>query len=91
MNDWAKAMTGCAAIPMRTLIPDAFDNVIVGGRCIAAEIQLVNSIRMMNTCMTTGEAAGLMCVLAKKKNKHLKDLEYSELLPLLRENNFILE
>lgn len=90
MNDWAKAMNGCAAIPMRTLIPDAFENVVVGGRCISTEIQLVNSIRMMNTCMTTGEAAGLMCVLAETKNKRLKDLEYGELLPLLRENNFIL-
>lgn len=57
MNDWAKQMNGCAAIPMGTLIPKDFDNVVVGGRCISADIKLTNAFRMMNTCMTTGETA----------------------------------
>ena len=91
MNDWAKQMNGCAAIPMGTLIPKDFDNVVVGGRCISADIKLTNAFRMMNTCMTTGEAAGLLCVIASNKKIQLNEITYNDLLPLLNENGFILQ
>jgi ribulose 1,5-bisphosphate synthetase/thiazole synthase len=89
-SDWAKRKDGCGAIPMGTLIPKAFDNVVVAGRCLSAEIKLTNTFRMMNTCMTTGEAAGLLANVSIKANKRLKDIHYDELLPFLHESGFIL-
>lgn len=46
---------------------------------------------MMNTCMTLGEAAGLMATVAKKHGKSISEVSYDELLPLLCENGFILK
>ena len=52
---------------------------------------LIGTFRMMNTCMTMGEAAGLMVHVAKKKGKTVNSVDYEELLPLLKENKFILK
>lgn len=88
---WLKHKKGVAGIPMGTLIPNSFDNVVVAGRCISGEFRLIDSYRMMDTCMTTGEAAGLIAYIALKTSKNTSDISYDELLPLMKENGFILE
>ena len=87
---WSRHEPGLAGVPMGTLLPKAFDNVIVAGRCISAELELVDAYRMMNTCLTMGEAAGLMVYLARKAGKPVKSVAYDELVPLMKENGFIL-
>lgn len=87
---WSRHEPGLAGVPMGTLVPKAFANVVVAGRCISAELELVDAYRMMNTCLTMGEAAGLMSVLAAKRGVGFKDVSYEELLPLMKENGFIL-
>ena len=51
---------------------------------------MIDSYRMMDTCMTMGEAAGLLAYLAVRDKKSTHDLTYDELLPLMNENGFIL-
>lgn len=87
---WAKKAPGTGSVPMGALVPQAFDNVLCAGRAISADPACLNAFRMMNTCMTTGEAAGLMCVLAAQRGIAFQKVRYSDLLPLLRENRFIL-
>ena len=87
---WFRHKRGVAGIPMGTLIPKAFDNVVVAGRCISGEFHCIDSYRMMDTCMTTGEAAGLIAYLSISKQKKVQDVSYEELLPLMKENGFIL-
>lgn len=87
---WIRHEKGVAGIPMGTLIPKMFDNVVVAGRCISAELHLVDAYRMMDTCMTTGEAAGLLAYLAIRNHKKVHNISYEELLPLMKENGFIL-
>lgn len=87
---WSRHEPGLAGVPMGTLVPKAFSNVVVAGRCISAELELVDAYRMMNTCLTMGEAAGLMATLAAARHVGFKDVSYDDLLPLMRENGFIL-
>ena len=87
---FAKNVGGIGAVPMETLVSAKFDNFLAAGRCIGSSPELVGAFRMMNTCMTTGEAAGLMAFSAKQNGKKVSEVQYSELLPLLKENNFIL-
>jgi len=45
-------------IPLRSLIPVSFDNVLVAGRCIGTDQPMQASVRVMPGCFITGEAAG---------------------------------
>ncbi len=89
-STWARSEKGAGSVPMGALIPAAFDNVLCAGRGVSTEPQLISAFRMMNTCMTMGEAAGLMTYLAASKGIPFGDLRYDELRPLLIENRFIL-
>ncbi len=89
-SSFAKNLSGIGSVPMGALISAKFSNLLAAGRCIGSSPELVGAFRMMNTCMTTGEAAGLMAFSAKQNGKKVSEVQYSELLPLLKENNFIL-
>jgi hypothetical protein len=52
-NDWF-------SIPARCLIPEKAKNLLVAGRCISADHKAMGAIRVMATCMATGDAAGIM-------------------------------
>jgi hypothetical protein len=54
---------------MEALVSAKFKNLLAAGRCIGSEPRLIGTFRMMNTCMTTGEAAGLMAFSAKENGK----------------------
>ena len=45
-------------------MPDEFDNVLASGRCIGVDECLMDTIRMMTTCMVTGQAAAIAADLA---------------------------
>lgn len=55
-------------IPYRCLLPENLSGILVAGRCISADRKAGSSLRIMNTCMNTGEAAGLAAALAASKN-----------------------
>ena len=48
----------CYSIPLRSLIPAGFDNLISAGRMIDAESGAYGAVRVMVTMNQTGEAAG---------------------------------
>ena len=45
-------------IPYRSLLPREADNLIVVGRCISAEREVLGPVRVMAPCLAMGEAAG---------------------------------
>lgn len=51
-------------IPYRCLLPENLSGILVAGRCISTDRKAGGSIRIMNTCMNTGEAAGLAAAIA---------------------------
>lgn len=46
-------------IPYRSLIPRELENLIVAGRCISAEREVLGPVRVMAPCIAMGEAAGI--------------------------------
>ncbi len=62
-------------IPYRCLVPTGIENVLVAGRCISATHEAAGSIRVMATCMATGEAAGVAAALAVQKSVSPRKVE----------------
>lgn len=56
-------------IPYRALLPQEVDNLIVAGRCISAEREVLGAIRVMGPCMMMGQVAGTAAVIAIKENE----------------------
>ncbi len=53
-------------IPYRTMIPKKTDNLLVAGRCIAADREAMGSIRVGATCGALGQAAGIAAAFSAK-------------------------
>ncbi|MGH7928373.1 MAG: FAD-dependent oxidoreductase, partial [Candidatus Binatia bacterium] len=56
-------------IPLRCLLPQKVDRVIVAGRCISGTHEAHSSYRVMPVSMATGQAAGVCAALAVRYGK----------------------
>lgn len=74
------------SIPYRSLLPKEYDNLLVAGRCLSATHEAQASVRIMPTCATLGEAAGLAAVAAAKDGVTVKAVDIGKLHVLLDEN-----
>lgn len=54
-------------IPYRCLLPKDIDNLLTAGRCISSDRGANGSLRIMPTCMATGQAAGTAAAMAIKE------------------------
>jgi hypothetical protein len=73
-------LDGFSAVPYGALIPDDFDNVLASGRCISVDECLMDTIRMMTTCMAMGQAAGVAAAIATRRNlSTMTQVPYGEL------------
>ena len=53
-------------IPYGALLPRDVDNLIVAGRCLGAEREVMGACRVMGPCMGMGQAAGYAAALAQE-------------------------
>ena len=51
-------------IPYRCLVPKSVKGFLTAGRCISSDREANGSLRVMPTCMFTGEAAGTAAAMA---------------------------
>lgn len=56
-------------IPLRCLIPQKINNLLVAGRCISGTHEAHSSYRVMPVSMATGQAAGVCAALSAKTQK----------------------
>lgn len=85
-------LAGFSAISYGALIPDEFDNVLASGRCISVEECLMDTIRMMTTCMVTGQAAGVAASIAIRRGlSTLTEVPYRDLRQGLLDMHCILD
>jgi len=90
-DDWKCVRGGISAVPMGALIAKSFVNVLSCGRSISSHPELVATFRMMNTCLSTGEAAGLIASLCIWHCVNAHELQYPMLKAEMEKRNFILE
>jgi len=62
-------------IPYRCLVPKRIEGLLTAGRCISSDRVANGSLRVMPTCMFTGEAAGTAAALAVRNGVLPHDLE----------------
>ena len=62
-------------IPYRSLIPRAFSNVLVAGRCMGTDRRMQASVRVMPGCFITGQAAGVAAALAVVKQGNVRAID----------------
>lgn len=86
-----KVAGGFMRIPYRCLIPKGAYNLIVAGRCIAADGQAMGPARIMSTCMATGQAAGTAAAMTLVHGCGFKELDPKLLRERLRRDHGIVD
>jgi glycine/D-amino acid oxidase-like deaminating enzyme len=61
-------------IPLRCLLPQGADNLLVAGRCISGTHEAHSSYRVMPISMATGHAAGVCAALAARLGRTPRDV-----------------
>lgn len=57
------------------VVADKIDNLLMGGRCISAEHRAESSLRIQQTCMSTGQAAGTAAALSIAAQQTPRELD----------------
>jgi hypothetical protein len=70
-------------IPYGVLLPKALDNLLAAGRCVSVDEKLIEDMRLIASCLTTGHAAGAAAALAILGGCRPRDVEVSKLQDLL--------
>jgi hypothetical protein len=65
-------------IPLRCLIPQKVQGLIVAGRCISGTHEAHSSYRVMPIVMATGQAAGVTAALAAHSGASVRDVPVRE-------------
>jgi hypothetical protein len=77
-------------IPLRCLLPQTLDNVLVAGRCISATHEGHASTRLTPTCFAMGEAAGAAAAVCSRERKRPRELDFGRLRDDLKRAGAIL-
>lgn len=65
-------------IPLRCLLPDGVDGILVAGRAISGTHEAHSSFRVMPISMATGQAAGVCAAQAARQRKSPRDVAYED-------------
>jgi hypothetical protein len=71
-------------IPLRCLLPQRVDRLVIGGRCISGTHEAHSSYRVMPIAVATGQAAGVCAALAAREGKAARDVPAADVQTELR-------
>ena len=66
-------------IPYRCLVPQTIENLIVAGRCISVERDVLGPVRIQPTCFAMGQAAGTAAARLIQNNKTFATIDTNAL------------
>lgn len=72
-------------LPYGSILPQNVENILVAGRCISAEEEVMGQLRLLPVCSATGEAAGTAAALALKQGVNPRHLPILHLQKTLME------
>jgi len=72
-GDWFDIRYGC-------IVANGVDNLLTAGRCISAEHEAQSSLRIQQTCMSTGQAAGVAAAMSLAENVTPAQLDAAKLI-----------
>ncbi|ABR35646.1 MULTISPECIES: FAD-dependent oxidoreductase [Clostridium] len=78
-------------IPLRILVPENIDNLIVVGRCVSATFEAQAAIRVTPTVGAIGQAGGTAAAIAAKKMISVQNVDAKEVQERLVENGSYLD
>lgn len=78
-------------IPYRSLLPKEYDNMLVAGRCLSATHEAHSAVRIMPTCATMGEAAGIAVSVAKNTGTNTHTVDVKKVQSILREVGAVID
>ena len=76
-------------IPLRALIPEGVDYLLVAGRCLGSDRLANSGLRVQATCMATGQAAGAAAAEAIRQKVSPAQVDVEKVKALLREHGAI--
>ena len=71
-------------IPYGALVPAKLDHLLAAGRCISAELQMADLVRLIPNCFVTGQAAGVAAAVALKDGCRVRDVDVAKVQAILR-------
>lgn len=77
-------------VPLRSIIPPKYDNLIIGGRMLDASLMAFSGIRVMVNMNQLGEAAGVSSFLALNQQKSIRDVDYLAIRAELKKGGSII-
>jgi hypothetical protein len=76
-------------IPFRSLVPEQYDNLVVAGRMLDADLVAFSAVRVMVNMNQTGEAAGTSAYLALESNTPIPALNATTIRKTLAEKGSV--
>ncbi len=70
-------------IPYGVMVPRKLDNLLAAGRCVSVDEKLIEDMRLIASCLTTGHAAGAAAALSVQSGCRPRDVEIPKLQKLL--------
>jgi len=70
-------------IPYGVMVPKKLDNLLAAGRCICVDEKLIEDMRLIASCLTTGHAAGTAAALSVQTGARPRGVDISKLQKLL--------
>jgi hypothetical protein len=77
-------------VPLRSIIPPKYDNLMIAGRMLDASLIAFSGIRVMVNMNQLGEAAGVTSFLALDQNKPVRDVDYRSVRSELKKGGSII-
>jgi hypothetical protein len=84
------SLKGHHDVPLRALLPQNVENLLVAGRSVSCDHLSQASLRGAATCMATGHAAGTTAALASKHGGRIRDVDISLVRKTLVDQDAIL-
>ena len=71
-------------VPYGSILPQSVENLLVAGRCLSAEEEILGQLRLIPVCSATGQAAGTAAALALERGKPPSELSVEEIQDALQ-------